>query len=87
VQILHPFAGSIREYYEESADPSRYRPDHCPRCQAGHGLTAHGFYRPTLVDEGFDESIRVRRYRCRLCRRTVSLLRSSHCRTCLSALR
>jgi hypothetical protein len=43
VQILHPFAGSIQEYAEEIADPSRYRPDHCPQCQAAHGLTAHGF--------------------------------------------
>jgi hypothetical protein len=25
-------------------------------------LTAHGFYRRTLVDAGFDESIRVHRY-------------------------
>jgi hypothetical protein len=31
VQILHPFAGSIQEYDEEIADPSRYRPDHCPQ--------------------------------------------------------
>jgi transposase-like protein len=74
VQILHPFAGSIQEYDEEIADPSRYRPDHCPQCQAAHGLTAHGFYRRTLVDAGFDGSIRVRRYLCRPCRRTVSLL-------------
>jgi hypothetical protein len=69
VQILHPFAGSIQEYDEEIADPSRYRPDHCPQCQATHGLTAHGFYRRTLVDAGFDGSIRVRRYLCRPCQR------------------
>ena len=74
MQILHPFAGSIQEYDEEISDPSRYRPDQCPQCQAEHGLTAHGFYRRTLVDSGFDGSIRVRRYLCRLCRRTVSLL-------------
>jgi hypothetical protein len=74
VQILHPFAGSIQEYDEEIADPSRYRPDHCPQCQAAQGLTAHGFYRRTLVDAGFDGSIRVRRYLCRCCKRTVSLL-------------
>jgi len=72
--LLQPFAGSIQEYDEEIADPSRYRPDHCPQCQAAQGLTAHGFYRRTLVDAGFDGSIRVRRYLCRFCRRTVSLL-------------
>jgi hypothetical protein len=74
VQILHRFAGSIQQYDEETADPSRYRPDHCPQCQAAHGLTAHGFYRRTLVDAGFDGSIRLRRYLCRCCKRTVSLL-------------
>lgn len=74
MQILHPFAGSIQQYEEELADPSRYRPDHCPQCQAAHALTAHGFYRRTLVDWAFDDSIRVRRYLCRSCKRTVSLL-------------
>ena len=37
-------------------------------------LTAHGFYSRTLVDEEFDGSIRVRRYLCRCCKRTLSLL-------------
>ena len=72
--ILHPFTGSIQEYEEAIADPSRYRPDHCPQCQAAQGLTAHGFYRRSLVDAGFDGWIRVRRYLCRCCKRTVSLL-------------
>jgi transposase-like protein len=74
VQILHPFAGSIQQYAEEIADPNRHRPTHCPQCQAQHPLTAHGFYSRTLVDAGFDGSIRVRRYLCGSCKRTVSLL-------------
>jgi len=74
VQILHPFAGSIQDYAAEMADPSRYRPDHCPQCEAHRPLTAHGFYSRTLVDVAFDGSIRVRRYLCRGCKRTVSLL-------------
>jgi Domain of unknown function (DUF6431) len=74
VQILHPFAGPIQQYAEQIADPDRYRPDHCPQCQTQHSLIAHGFYSRTLVDIGFDDSIRVRRYLCRSCKRTVSLL-------------
>ncbi len=74
MQILHSFSGSIQEYEEEIADPRRYRPDRCPQCQAAHELIAHGFYRRTLVDRTFDGSIRVRRYLCRSCKRTVSLL-------------
>lgn len=74
MQILHPFSGSIQQYDEEVADPGRHRPDHCPQCEAQHPLMAHGFYRRTLVEVKFDGSIRVRRYLCSDCKRTVSLL-------------
>ena len=74
MQILHPFAGSIQRYFYEIADPDRYRPDHCPQCGAKHPLTGHGFYYRTLVDAAFDGVIRVRRYLCQSCKRTVSLL-------------
>jgi hypothetical protein len=74
MQILHRFAGSIQRYSEELSDPDRYRPDHCPQCEARHPLRAHGFYTRTLVDIAFDGTIRVRRYLCCCCKRTVSLL-------------
>ncbi len=62
MQILHPFAGSITQYAEEISDPDRYRPGHCPQCEAKQPLTGHGFYCRTLVDLAFDGVIRVRRY-------------------------
>ena len=74
MQILQPFAGSIQRYFDEIADPNRYRPVHCPQCEVQRPLTGHGFYRRTLVDAAFDGVIRVRRYLCRSCKRTVSLL-------------
>ena len=74
MQILHPFAGSIQQYLEVISDPDRYRPSHCPQCEAKEPLLGHGFYQRTLVDDGFDDVIRVRRYLCRICKRTVSLL-------------
>jgi transposase-like protein len=74
MQILHPFAGSLQQYSERLADPDYYRPGHCPQCHAKQPLTAHGFYTRTLVDAAFDGVIRVRRYLCQACRRTVSLL-------------
>ena len=74
MQILHPFAGSVQRYSEEISDPDRYRPDHCPQCEAKHPLIGHGFYHRTLVDGAFDGIVRVRRYLCLSCRRTVSLL-------------
>ena len=74
MQILHPFAGDIQRYTEMISDPAQQRPDHCPQCQTKQPLTGHGFYRRTLVDLAFDGVIRVRRYLCRACKRTVSLL-------------
>ena len=74
MQILHPFNGTIQQYLAGLSDPDRYRPNHCPQCEAKESLVGHGFYRRTLVDNGFDGVIPVRRYLCRLCQRTVSLL-------------
>lgn len=74
MQMLHPFSGSIQQYQEELSDPDRYRPRYCPQCEAKRPLTAHGFYCRTLEEIGFDGVIRVRRYLCQCCRRTVSLL-------------
>jgi len=74
MQILHPFAGSLQQYTERLADPDCYRPGHCPQCHAKQPLTAHGFYTRTLIDAAFDGVIRVRRYLCHACQRTVSLL-------------
>jgi len=74
MQILHPFAGSIQQYSEAISDPDLHRPDHCPQCAAQRPLTAHGFYTRTLTDVASGGVIRVRRYLCQACQRTVSLL-------------
>jgi len=74
MQILHPFAGSLQQYIEQLDNPDRHRPTHCPQCQTKHPLTAHGFYTRTLIDAAYDGIIRVRRYLCQACQRTVSLL-------------
>jgi hypothetical protein len=74
MQILHPFAGSVQQYLDQLEDVESPRPTHCPQCQANKPLTAHGFYTRTIDDSVFDGWIRVRRYLCESCRRTVSLL-------------
>jgi len=77
MQILHRVLGSIQQYLRDIREGSaadRYRPDRCPLCHAWRCFLAHGFYYRTLVHVEFDQSIPVRRYLCRLCRRTVSLL-------------
>lgn len=74
MQMLHLYVGSIQQYSQELSDADRYRPDHCPQCEAHRPLRAHGFYTRTLVDIAFDGKIRIRRYLCCCCKRTVSLL-------------
>lgn len=84
MQILHPFAGSVQQYTWQLANPDSHRPAQCPQCQTKRPLTAHGFYTRTLMDAAFDGLIRVRRYVCQACQRTVSLLPGS-CPTCAPA--
>ena len=74
MQILHPFAGSVQQYNEQLSNPDSHRPGSCPQCQHKRPLAAHGFYTRTLIDTAFDGIIRVRRYLCHACQRTVSLL-------------
>jgi Domain of unknown function (DUF6431) len=77
MQILLRTLGSIQRYLhdiKESSAANRYRLGQCPLCQGRACFLAHGFYYRTVVDVEFDDSIPVRRYLCRLCRRTVSLL-------------
>ncbi len=73
MQILYPFAGSIQQYNEHHPDRN-HRPCSCAMCGAKKPLRAHGFYSRTVADTGFDGLIRVRRYLCLACRRTLSLL-------------
>ncbi len=72
--MLHPLGGSPQEYLEALQDPHRWKPLKCPLCGGQESLTAHGFYERSVVDLTFDGVIRICRYLCLLCRRTVSLL-------------
>ena len=47
----------------------------CPQCKKEY-LRKHGFYNRYLIDIGFEGRIIIRRYYCRCCHKTVSLLPS-----------
>jgi len=77
MQMLYPFAGTIQQYIERVCsreEANRCRPARCPQCESKQPLVCHGFYKRTVVDVASDCVIRVRRYLCAACRRTVSLL-------------
>src|SRR5436309_12389392 len=75
--MVYPFRGSIQQYIDcvdSIEEANRCRPATCPRCESKQRLVCHGFYKRTVVEIGWDGVIRVRRYLCLGCRRTVSLL-------------
>ena len=85
MQIRHPFVGSVEQYLDQLGDADRYRPDHCPQCHSRQSLTSLGFYTRTIIDASYDGVIRVRRYLCKACRRSVSLLPEFALPTCAPA--
>jgi hypothetical protein len=73
--------------YHAACDPALYQAqgkshdfpdlmyDLCPQCK-GDYLRKHGFYSRYLITLNFEGEIIIRRYYCRECKRTVSLLPS-----------
>ena len=77
MQMLYRFGGSIQQYIERVSsgeEANRCRPASCPQCESKQPLVCHGFYKRTVADLDSECVIRVRRYLCSACRRTVSLL-------------
>jgi hypothetical protein len=77
MQMLYPLPGSIQQYVERIGtlqEGERCRPSQCPQCESKKPLVCHGFYARTVEDQAEGFIIRVRRYFCPACRRTVSLL-------------
>lgn len=75
--MLYPLPGSIQQYNEQvetRQEGERCRPSRCPQCESKQPLVCHGFYARTVEDQAEGFNIRVRRYFCAACRRTVSLL-------------
>lgn len=75
VQVLISIACRPTEYVERHLHSTVRPPSSCPVCGAARSLGAHGYYaRDTTDDTGMILRIRVRRFLCRRCRRTVSCL-------------
>ena len=86
VAIVRPFSIDVEDLVDLSRFPSvdDLRPTACPLCRkpsrppgSGLGIVGHGTYLRQIlgrVDAGKTLVIRVRRYMCRGCRRTISVL-------------
>ena len=69
--------GSAQEYKARYADLARERPLLCPGC-AGTEISGHGSYERWVVAGGVDRDVLivVRRWRCKCCGKTISMLPS-----------
>jgi len=72
--IVAEFGPDVQDYAREFAHLSIPRPRHCPRCEALDRLVGHGSYFRNVVDHRQVIPIRVKRFLCEACRKTVSVL-------------
>ena len=76
MQLIVAFDGDPEIYVRQAAHRKTERPPECPNCGSKRCLEAHGYY-PRWVsagERGKPTSIKVRRFRCRVCRLTTSML-------------
>ena len=76
VLIVAEFGSDVQDYARQFARLTFPRPTHCPYCQALDRLVGHGSYPRNAVDERQAVPIRVKRFLCAACRKTVSVLPS-----------
>jgi hypothetical protein len=78
MQIVWHVKIDADEYAATQAHLAIERPPSCPHCKARKTLLALGYYerRSTAKESGRDVLIKVRRFVCSSCRRTLSLLPS-----------
>ena len=75
MQIIHNFEITIKEYVKREHNNNFPQLSKCPFC--GDHLIKHGFYTRYIITK-FDNTyiIFIRRYKCKHCNRTVSILPS-----------
>lgn len=75
MQRLWHYAQSVEEYQARQVY-QRVRPEPCcPRCGTANGLRAHAYYWRWIVSwVGAVVALCIRRFRCRVCQKTVSYL-------------
>ena len=75
MQIIVRVRGTPEDYLVAQKHSDMARPHQCPNCSAVKSLVALGYYKRWLTGvDGKDLELSIRRFRCRACERTVSLL-------------
>jgi hypothetical protein len=74
--IVADFRCSVQDYVAHFARLVFPRPDACPCCGQAGSLVGHGFYIRQALDQERVFRVRIKRWRCKACRRTTSVLPS-----------
>jgi hypothetical protein len=74
--IVTEFGCLVHEYVERCSDLVFPRPNECPQCRIVDTLIGHGFYERKALSPTAVYVLRVKRWYCTACQRTVSLLPS-----------
>jgi len=74
--IVYGFRGTVEYYRDHFEELDIPRPGKCRHCQAVDSFIGHGSYWRRPLDRWKDYLIRIRRWLCKACRRTVSILPS-----------
>jgi hypothetical protein len=74
--IVTDFGRSVQAYVEHFAELVFPRPQVCPHCQAAGRMIGHGFYQRKALTQQHIYLVRIKRWYCTACGRTVSLLPS-----------
>jgi hypothetical protein len=77
MQLIRAVPCDLERYVKEKFQRRLRPPVHCPHCDRTGALRAHGYYSRNIsrLQFGFLR-IFIRRFRCQICRRTISILPS-----------
>ena len=74
--IILDFGGSVQDYVAHFARIVFPRPTYCPQCSQRDRLIGHGFYWRKAKDQTQVVRIQIKRWFCKACRATLSVLPS-----------
>lgn len=72
--IVFGYPENVKHYQSEYEHLKIVRPKSCPQCQAVEQMIGHGSYGRKVRDRETVYRIRIRRWKCKACRRTTSAL-------------
>ena len=74
--IVNDFRCTVQFYRDHFEQLHIPRPQVCPHCEAVGTFIGHGFYPRLVLDRWVEYLIRIKRWLCKKCRKTVSILPS-----------